>query len=177
MIGAICSPQTGPSPYISWVNIARTLSLSFTYTILGRLSDLFGRRWFFIGGNVVAIVGILVCAVAHNVETLIVGAAIYGLGETVQLSFNVAVGELVPNKYRPVVLSLIFLTNAPISAFGPFVGKSMTRGLYKDSCSLNLSPKVRREPQPQLEMVFLRQHHRRGTRHRSLVPVLPPTHL
>ncbi|KAK1479764.1 fungal trichothecene efflux pump [Colletotrichum tamarilloi] len=113
----------GPSPYISWVNIARTLSLSFTYTILGRLSDLFGRRWFFIGGNVVAIVGIVVCAVAHNVETLIVGAAIYGLGETVQLSFNVAVGELVPNKYRPVVLSLIFLTNAPISAFGPFVAR------------------------------------------------------
>ncbi|KXH59317.1 fungal trichothecene efflux pump [Colletotrichum salicis] len=113
----------GPSPYISWVNIARTLSLSFTYTILGRLSDLFGRRWFFIGGNVVAIVGIIVCAVAHNVETLIVGAAIYGLGETVQLSFNVAVGELVPNKYRPIVLSLIFLTNAPISAFGPFVAR------------------------------------------------------
>lgn len=75
------------------------------------------------------------CAVAHNVETLIVGAAIYGLGETVQLSFNVAVGELVPNKYRPVVLSLIFLTNAPISAFGPFVGESMARGPFKDTCN------------------------------------------
>lgn len=114
----------GPSPYISWVNIARTLSLSFTYTILGRLSDLFGRRWFFIGGNCVAIVGIIVCAVAQNVNTLIIGAAIYGLGETVQLSFNVAVGELVPNKYRPMVLSCIFATNAPIATFGPIIGKS-----------------------------------------------------
>ncbi|KAI1843562.1 hypothetical protein JX265_007346 [Neoarthrinium moseri] len=91
----------GPSPYISWVNIARTLALSFTYTILGRLSDLFGRRWFFIG----------------------VGSAIYGLGETVQLSFNVAVGELVPNKYRPIVLSFIFLTNAPIATFGPIIAR------------------------------------------------------
>ncbi|KAK2061716.1 fungal trichothecene efflux pump [Colletotrichum caudatum] len=113
----------GPSPYISWVNIARTLSLSFTYTIIGRLSDLFGRRWFFIGGNIVAILGIIICAVAKNVETLIVGAAVYGLGETVQLSFNVAVGELVPNKHRPVVLSLIFLTNAPIPAIGPFIAR------------------------------------------------------
>ncbi|OLN91684.1 putative MFS-type transporter C16A3.17c 3 [Colletotrichum chlorophyti] len=113
----------GPSPYISWVNIARTLSLSFTYTILGRLSDLFGRRWFFIGGNVVAIIGIIICAVAPNVNTLIVGAAVYGLGETVQLSFNVAVGELVPNKYRPIVLSAIFLTNAPISTFGPIIAR------------------------------------------------------
>ncbi|KAK1997770.1 fungal trichothecene efflux pump [Colletotrichum falcatum] len=113
----------GPSPFISWVNIARTLSLSFTYTILGRLSDLFGRRWFFIGGNIVAILGISICAVARNVDALIAGAAVYGMGETVQLSFNVAVGELVPNKHRPAVLSLIFLTNAPIPAFGPFIAR------------------------------------------------------
>jgi len=112
----------GPSNYLSWFNIARTLSLSFTYTILGRLSDLFGRRWFFIGGNIVALVGIIVCAVAQNIDSLIVGAAIYGLGETVQLSFNVAIGELVPNKYRPMVMSFIFLTNAPIASFGPVIG-------------------------------------------------------
>lgn len=114
----------GPSSYISWVNIARTLALSFTYTILGRLSDLFGRRWFFIGGNIVALLGIIVCATAQNINSLIVGSAVYGLGETVQLSFNVAVGELVPNKYRPMVLSFVFLTNAPIATFGPTIGRS-----------------------------------------------------
>lgn len=88
------------------------------------MSDLFGRRWFFIGGNVVALIGIIICAVAQNVSTLIVGSAIYGVGETVQLSFNVAIGELVPNKYRPMVLSFVFFTNAPIAAFGPLIGKS-----------------------------------------------------
>lgn len=116
--------MTGPSPYISWVNIARTLAMSFTYTILGRLSDLFGRRWFFIGGNCVALIGIIVSATATNVDALIVGAAIYGLGETVQLSFNVAIGELVPNKYRPMVLSFIFLTNAPFATFGPIMSEN-----------------------------------------------------
>lgn len=114
----------GPSPFVSWVNIARTLALSFTYTILGRLSDLFGRRWFFIGGNIVALVGIIVCALAKNINTLIIGSAVYGLGETVQLSFNVALGELVPNKYRPIVLSFVFLTNAPFASFGPIMGTS-----------------------------------------------------
>ncbi|TPX16859.1 uncharacterized protein E0L32_003421 [Thyridium curvatum] len=115
----------GPSNYLSWVNIARTLALSFTYTILGRLSDLFGRRWFFIGGNAVALIGIIVCAVAQNIDTLIVGSAIYGLGETVQLSFNVALGELVPNKYRGMVNSFIFLTNAPFATFGPIMARKM----------------------------------------------------
>lgn len=113
----------GPSPYLAWVNIARTLALSFTYTILGRLSDLFGRRWFFIGGNLVALVGIIVCASAQNVESLIIGSAVYGIGETVQLSFNVAIGELVPNEYRPMVLSFIFLTNAPFATFGPITSR------------------------------------------------------
>ncbi|KAI2620469.1 trichothecene efflux pump [Hypoxylon sp. NC1633] len=115
----------GPSPYIVWVNIARTLALSFTYTILGRLSDLFGRRWFFIGGNVVALVGIIICSAAQNVNGLIIGSAIYGLGETVQLSFNIAVGELVPNKHRPMVLSLIFMATSPIAGIGPIIARAM----------------------------------------------------
>ena len=55
---------------------------------------MFGRRWFFIGGNLVALLGIIVCSVAQNIDTLIVGSAVYGIGETVQLSFNVALGEL-----------------------------------------------------------------------------------
>ncbi|CRJ81712.1 hypothetical protein BN1708_001955 [Verticillium longisporum] len=45
------------------------------------------------------------------------------VGETVQLSFNVAIGELVPNKYRPMVLSFVFLTNAPIATFGPIIAR------------------------------------------------------
>ncbi|KAI0548937.1 fungal trichothecene efflux pump [Xylaria curta] len=115
----------GPSPYISWVNIGRTLALSFTYTILGRLSDLFGRRWFFIIGNIVALIGIIVCSTAQNINTLIVGSTIYGIGETVQLSFNVAIGELVPNKYRPAVLSFIFGTSAPIAGIGSVISRAI----------------------------------------------------
>ncbi|KAI1816844.1 fungal trichothecene efflux pump [Poronia punctata] len=115
----------GPSPYISWVNIGRTLALSFTYTILGRLSDLFGRRWFFIIGNFVALVGIVICSAAQNIDTLIVGSTIYGIGETVQLSFNVAVGELVPNKYRPAILSFIFATSAPIAGIGSVIARAI----------------------------------------------------
>ena len=77
----------------------------------------------------VALVGIVICAVAPNVDALIVGSAVYGLGEAVQLSFSVAVGELVPNKYRPVVLSVIFITNAPIATFGPLIGEKYAASL------------------------------------------------
>lgn len=115
--------KLGPSEYTSWVNISRTLAMSFTFTIIGRVSDLFGRRWFFIGGNAVALVGIIICATAKNFNNLIIGNAVYGFGEAVQLSFTVAVGELVPNKYRGMALSFIFLTNAPVTVFGPVIAR------------------------------------------------------
>jgi MFS family permease len=95
----------GPSNNIAWVNIARTLAESTMFLVSGRLSDLFGRRWFFIGGNVICLIGLIVGACAKNVNTLIVASAVYGLGECIQLSFGVAIGELVKNKHRPVVVS------------------------------------------------------------------------
>lgn len=75
------------------------------FLVSGRLSDLFGRRWFFIGGNVICLIGLIVGACAKNMDTLIVASAVYGLGECIQLSFGVAIGELVKNKHRPVVVS------------------------------------------------------------------------
>lgn len=114
----------GPSENIVWVNIARSLAESCMFLIVGRLSDLFGRRWFFIGGNCVAFIGVIVGATAQNVNALIVASVVYGLGECIQLSFGVAVGELVPNKYRPMIMSGIFITSAPIATFGPKIARA-----------------------------------------------------
>lgn len=94
----------GPSKNTAWVNIARTLVESTMFLVSGRLSDLFGRRWFFIGGNVICLIGLIVGASAKNMDTLIVASAVYGMGECIQLSFGVAIGELVKNKHRPVVV-------------------------------------------------------------------------
>jgi MFS family permease len=95
----------GPSQNAAWINIARTLAESTMFLVSGRLSDLFGRRWFFIGGNVICLIGLIVGACAKNMDTLIIASAVYGLGECIQLSFGVAIGELVKNKHRPVVVS------------------------------------------------------------------------
>lgn len=33
-------------------------------TLVGRLLDLFGRRWFFIGGSALSLIGAIVCAIS-----------------------------------------------------------------------------------------------------------------
>ena len=72
-----------------------------------------GRRWFFIGANLICLVGVIVGACAQNMDTLIVASAVYGIGECVQLSFGVAIGELVKNKHRPLVVSGALYLNLP----------------------------------------------------------------
>ncbi|KAF2814997.1 fungal trichothecene efflux pump [Mytilinidion resinicola] len=114
----------GPDKNIAWVNIGRTLAESAMFLVSGRLSDLFGRRYFFIGGNVVCFIGVIVGCTAQNITALILASVVYGLGECIQLSFGVAVGELVPNKYRPAVMSFIFATSAPIATFGPKIARA-----------------------------------------------------
>ena len=63
----------GPSSNITWVAIAYILCEAVTFLLVGRLSDLFGRRWFFITGSLISLVGSIVGAVAKDVHTLIGG--------------------------------------------------------------------------------------------------------
>lgn len=61
------SPPGEPSPAITWLALVYTIGLAVGLTLVGRLSDIFGRRWFFIGGTVLGAVG---AAVAGTAKTL-----------------------------------------------------------------------------------------------------------
>jgi MFS family permease len=52
----VINADIGPSPYLTWVALAYTLPVAIGLLLVGRLSDLFGRRWFFILGSVLALI-------------------------------------------------------------------------------------------------------------------------
>jgi len=87
----LINADIGPSANITWVALAYTLGLSVGFLIVGRLSDIFGRRWFFVLGNGLALLSGIINATASRVEAIIVGNTLGGLAGAVQISFTVAV--------------------------------------------------------------------------------------
>jgi MFS family permease len=122
---ALIDASIGPSNNITWVALAYTLGLSVAFLIVGRLSDIFGRRWFFIVGNCFALIGAIVGATATRVEALIGGNLLGGFAGAVQISFTVAVAELVPNRHRPIWIVAIFFSSFEIACFGPVIAQTL----------------------------------------------------
>lgn len=84
---AYIDADIGPDPNLTWVALSYLLTSSIGLIIVGRLTDIFGRRWFFIVGSAIATIGSVVCATAPSIPALIAGETLVGVGASVQLSY------------------------------------------------------------------------------------------
>jgi hypothetical protein len=81
-----------------------------------RLIDL---KWMVMGCGVLGLIGCILGCTAQTINTLIAANVMNGLAAAGQLSFGIILGELVPNKMRGPIVTVVFLSSAP------FAGKSM----------------------------------------------------
>jgi MFS family permease len=122
---ALINAAIGPSPNITWVAISWTLGLAVGFTLVGRLSDIFGRRWFFISSSILGLIGNIIGASAQSINMLIATNCINGLAAAGQLSFQIILGEIVPNSLRGPVNSFVLVTSVPFAVFGPPVARAL----------------------------------------------------
>jgi MFS family permease len=118
---ASINADIGPDPNYVWIGLVYTLTLAIGQVLVGRMSDLFGRRWFFISGSALALLGCIISAVATHIPMLIGGTALIGFASASQLSYPFVVGELVPFKHRFLSLSFLYLWAVPFSGLGPAI--------------------------------------------------------
>jgi MFS family permease len=117
----VINADIGPSPYLIWVAFAYTLPVSIGLLLIGRLSDLFGRRYFFVGGSVLGLIGCIVCATAQSIGSVIGGTTLIGLGAASQISVVFVTAELVPVKYRFAANAFVYLWATPFTGMGPSI--------------------------------------------------------
>jgi len=83
----------GPSDNLVWIGLSYTLTLAVSFLLVGRLSDIFGRRWFFIVGNAFAVIGCIIAGTASNINSIIGGNVLNGAAGGVQISFGMVIEE------------------------------------------------------------------------------------
>lgn len=93
-------------------------------TIVGRVSDIFGRRIILIGTAALGVIGSIIGATAKNISTLTGATAIIGIAASTQLSYYYILGELVPMKHRFLANSVVYLMEIPCIALAPVISNS-----------------------------------------------------
>ncbi|KIH95304.1 hypothetical protein SPBR_03933 [Sporothrix brasiliensis 5110] len=136
MLTAI-NADLGPDNNYTWITLCWPLGASVFVSIGGRLTDIFGRRYFMITGALISIAGTLVGANGKSIPMMIVSGALFGVGSGFQELCYACAQEIVPNRYRVMAVggldvSLALAFSSPVVAYAiagyhPSVG---WRGAY-----------------------------------------------
>jgi MFS family permease len=85
-----------------------------SFAIAGGFSDIFGRRYVLISGQVITLIGAIVGATAQKTTTVAAGSTIIGFGAGIIFVSYPGISELLPNKYRGIGLGWTeFCINIP----------------------------------------------------------------
>lgn len=141
----IINEDIGPDARYTWISLVYNAALAVCIAPLGRITDIFGRRYWFIGSGLLSVVGSIVCATAKSIPVLIGGNVLLGVGTAAQLSFHYVVGEIVPIKYRYLASAGIYCFTFPGSGVAPIISYSFIqyhpsvgwRGVYWVLLGLN----------------------------------------
>lgn len=71
------------------------------------------------GSCILGLIGCIVGCTAKSVEALIGANLCNGIAAAGQLSFGIVLGELVPNKQRGPIVTLVFLSSLPFAGLSP----------------------------------------------------------
>jgi MFS family permease len=121
---SLINADLGNSKDINWVATVWTLGSCIGFLIVGRLSDIFGRKWMVQSSMALSLVGCIIGCLAKSVHMLIAANLLNGLAAAGQLSFGIVMGELVPNRLRGPVITVVFLSSLPFAVFGPVIARS-----------------------------------------------------
>lgn len=112
---------------IGWLTSGFLISMAALVAVWGKLSIIFGRKLTMIVAIILFEAGSLMCALANNMDVLIGGRVLAGVGGggIQSLSF-IIVTEILPINKRPLGMALLGCVFAMASVLGPLIGGAFT---------------------------------------------------
>ncbi|HST83300.1 MAG TPA: MDR family MFS transporter [Kineosporiaceae bacterium] len=116
----------------AWVTTAYLITSTITTPLYGKLSDLYGRRPFFLLAISLFVIGSVLCTLATNMYQLAGFRAFQGLGAGGLFSLALAIiGDIVPPRERAKYQGYFLAVFGTSSVLGPLVG-----GFFADQSSI-----------------------------------------
>src|SRR5256885_16981398 len=87
--------------HYSWVVTVYLLTSTISVPIFGKLSDMYGRKWFYVGGIVVFLIGSALSGISWDIYSLIAFRGLQGLGAGILFASAFAIiADLIPPRDR-----------------------------------------------------------------------------
>lgn len=120
----------GGFAHYTWVTTAYVITSTIAMPITGKLTDMYGRKWFYTAGIAIFIVGSLLSGLSQTMTQLILFRGFQGIGAGIMMANAfIVIGDLFPpaerGKYQGMVSAVFGLS----SVIGPTLGGFVTDSL------------------------------------------------
>ncbi len=111
----------------TWVTTAYIITSTIAIPITGKLTDMYGRKWFYVVGLVIFVVGSLLSGLSHTMTQLIFFRGFQGVGAGIMMAnaFTV-IGDIFPPAERGKYQGLMASTFGLATIVGPTLGGYVT---------------------------------------------------
>ncbi|GAB2535336.1 MDR family MFS transporter [Brachybacterium huguangmaarense] len=122
--------ELGGMEHYSWIATASMLVSAVAVPIVGKLSDIYGRRWFYLGGLAIFMLGSVLAGLSQGFWFLVFARAVQGLGMgTLMPLSQTIIGDIIPPRQRGKYQGIMGAVFGVTSVAGPLIGGLVTDNL------------------------------------------------